>query len=95
MLLIPCGHPRTTRADPLDLGKRRITGQFAYPARLSHFAPPVPSICVVVRILSQRGIKDFDLFIKNPVKKCPMSKTKNQYWAVAGGKSTGIFTSWE
>lgn len=45
--------------------------------------------------MSEKGIKDFDLFIENPVPITHSLRSKNKYWAVVGGKSTGIFTSWE
>lgn len=45
------------------------------------------------REMSKTWIKDFDLVIKNPVNKTPVLISRERYWAVAGGKSTGIFTS--
>ncbi|KAJ5686960.1 hypothetical protein N7536_009579 [Penicillium majusculum] len=43
----------------------------------------------------QRGIKDFDMPIKNSAKRDTMSVNMGKHWAVAGGRATGIFTDWK
>lgn len=43
----------------------------------------------------QRGIKDFDMPIKNSAKRDTMPVNMGKHWAVAGGRATGIFTDWK
>ncbi|KAJ5812830.1 hypothetical protein N7447_009853 [Penicillium robsamsonii] len=43
----------------------------------------------------QRGIKDFDMPIKNSVKRDTIPLNKGKHWAVAGGRATGVFTDWK
>lgn len=47
------------------------------------------------KAMKDRGFEDVDIFVKKSAETKVTSLRKDKYYAVAGGKTTRVFTAWE